>query len=139
MLVINFGFLDMCFLALWMSIVSVSSARECVAYDQQQCRRNSSHCVPQTEICPEPSAGKRAHCYAAWHNETGNVTVVMQGCWVNAEHCYDLLRCEANDVNENKPYFCCCDEDDCNKFSNLFYVPTVPSGKMRSESKSFFG
>ncbi len=95
---------------------SMTVARECVLYDWQKC---SDNCTG-TEICP----GKQAHCYATWRNETGNITVLMQGCWLNSDDCYDHVRFEKRKWEENKPFYYCCNEDYCNTPDNLYYIPS---------------
>jgi hypothetical protein len=109
------------FLVAWMPCMALGVARECVSYDWQKC--SGANCT-QIEVCETPDPGKRAHCYATWRNETGNITVLMQGCWLDAEDCYDHKRCEEREWETNKPYFCCCDGNVCNTPDNLYYVPS---------------
>ena len=92
--------------------------RVCEYYNQKECE--SENCS-KIEECPVAEADKRSHCYASWRNETGNITIIMQGCWLDLHACYDWTECVAR--SWDKILFCCCDADMCNIRTNISYIP----------------
>jgi len=85
---------------------------KCVYYNPHECP--PATCNKTVEECGKPLEGKRWHCYALWTNRTGTVVMLMSGCWIDVENCYDQLTCVSNDMSRTDESFCCCDGDLCN-------------------------
>jgi len=85
---------------------------KCMYYNPRECP--PATCNRTTIDCDEPLEGRRSHCYALWTNRTGTVVILMQGCWINVEDCYDQRTCVRNDMSRTEESFCCCDGDLCN-------------------------
>ena len=85
----------------------------------------------ETVLCSPAEPDKNTHCYASWKNGTDGVELVMKGCWLDHESCYNKMECVASGATANI-YFCCCEGEMCNQ--NFSYrappTPTEP-GKMR--------
>ena len=95
----------------------------CVYYNPGKCP--PATCNQTVEECGEPLEGKRWHCYALWTNQTGQVVILMRGCWINNENCYDQTTCTSNDMSRTDESFCCCDGDLCN--ARVYDLPSVRS------------
>jgi Activin types I and II receptor domain len=107
----------------------------CEHYDAE-CERKgggqASNCSSAVLACGAPDApGKRTHCYALWRNVSGSVTVILKGCWLDYEECYDRRECLGLPTTHvTDGYFCCCDVDECNRnmsMSNNPRLTTLPS------------
>jgi len=87
---------------------------KCVYYNPRECP--PATCNRTVEECGAPLEGKRWHCYALWTNKTGSVVMLMRGCWIDVEKCYDQTSCVSNDMPMSRTdgSFCCCDGDLCN-------------------------
>jgi len=85
---------------------------KCLYYNPKECP--PATCNKTVIECDEPLEGRRSHCYALWTNKTGTVEILMRGCWINVENCYDQFSCVRNDMSRTEESFCCCDGDLCN-------------------------
>jgi len=85
---------------------------KCVYYNPRECP--PATCNKTVEECGKPVEGKRWHCYALWTNKTGSIVMLMSGCWIEVENCYDQTMCISNDMSRTDESFCCCDGDLCN-------------------------
>ena len=96
---------------------------KCVYYNPLECP--PSTCNKTVDDCGEPLEGKRWHCYALWTNKTGTVVMLMSGCWIDVEKCYDQAACISNDMSRTDESFCCCDGNFCN--AKVYDIPVRTS------------
>ena len=95
----------------------------CEYYNRNECQTGKGQCNG-TEICPDPEEqDKRSHCYAFWTNISGEVEVIMKGCWLDYSLCYDRVTCLEDNPFKDK-FFCCCEGDFCNK---ILYMADILS------------
>lgn len=84
----------------------------------------------ETILCPPAEPDKSTHCYASWKNGTDGVELVMKGCWLDHESCYNKIECVASEATSNI-YFCCCEGEMCNQNFSYRALPTpTEAGKM---------
>ena len=98
----------------------------CVYYNPRECP--PATCNRTVEECGAPLEGKRWHCYALWTNRTGVVTMLMSGCWIDVENCYDQTKCMSNDMSRTDENFCCCDGNLCN--AKVYDSPSARSSPL---------
>jgi hypothetical protein len=90
----------------------------CEYFNRNHCQNGNGQCNG-TEICPDPEEeNKRSHCYAFWTNVSGEVEVVMKGCWLDYLPCYNRATCVEDNPFKDK-FFCCCEGDFCNSILHL--------------------
>ena len=95
------------------------SGRVCEHFNPSQCS-DPTKCN-QTQVCSDDDAEKW-HCYALWTNVSGTPLILMKGCWLDKEYCYNKQRCTVTEVNRHNN-FCCCDEDMCNSDLDFENIP----------------
>lgn len=77
----------------------------------------------ETKLCSPAEPDKTTHCYASWKNGTDGVELVMKGCWLDHESCYNKMECVASEATANV-YFCCCEGELCNQNFSYRALPT---------------
>lgn len=87
---------------------------ECEYFDPVRCDSDHTACNKTVEVCPEPDGTGRSHCYASWTNHSGKFELVKKGCWLDQPECYDKFECVEEDLEDEKPFFCCCEGNMCN-------------------------
>lgn len=115
----------------------LSEPAVCEHYDAECEKKNggqAQNCSSTVEACgPADAPGKRTHCYALWRNVSGSVTVILKGCWLDYEKCYDRQECLGFAVTHvTNGYFCCCDKDECNRnisWSSNARQTTLPAAR----------
>ena len=78
------------------------------------------------------------YCFAIWTNNSGNVKVLMHGCWSgrDAANC-ETATCKLGIRIEKQNYFCCCNKDFCNDELGLdpevYVAPNLTSTREASK------
>jgi len=116
------------------ALPSISFTTECEFYNQTLCQTGKGKCNV-TETCGKPGDGKRSHCFAYWSNVSGLVEVIMKGCWLNSEACYNRPTCIVQDSPTKDTYYCCCEGDLCNsvvRYDDTYSSTAVPESSLTS-------
>ncbi|XP_052829882.1 activin receptor type-2B isoform X1 [Octopus bimaculoides] len=85
---------------------------------------NTNVCNGTIECFAEPD--KHTHCYATWRNGSDGVEILMKGCWLDHENCYNKMDCVASDSTANV-YYCCCESEMCNQNISFKALPPPPT------------